>query len=420
MDRYVICGGERLSGQVKISGAKNAVLPILAGTLMTKNAVLKNVPNLSDVAYTVEILENLGMNITRENDKMNIINSGIVNTVLPTELCSKMRSSILFMGGMLASAGEVTIPYPGGCSLGNRPIDIHLKAVEKMGVEIAESSNGIYCKVRSLQGTKIKLPFPSVGATENIMLAGVLAKGETTISNCAIEPEIVDLAKFLNSIGAKISGAGTDTIVIKGVNELGGCCHRVIPDRIEAGTFMIAVAGAGGNVKIQDVIPEQLRPVISKLKEADVEVKEDENSVTVCSDGFIANTDIKTMPYPGFPTDMQAQFMGLMCGGLGTGIINETVFENRFMQVPEFIKMGADITIEGRCAVVKGVEKMKGAKVRATDLRAGAGLVITGLRAEGVTEITDIHYIDRGYENFDGKLRGIGADIIRINEQAVQ
>ena len=420
MDRYVICGGERLSGQVKISGAKNAVLPILAGTLMTKNAVLKNVPNLSDVSYTVEILENLGMNITIENDKMNIINSGIVNTVLPTELCSKMRSSILLMGGMLASAGEVTIPYPGGCSLGSRPIDIHLKAVEKMGVEIAESSKGIYCKVRNLQGTKIKLPFPSVGATENIMLAGVLAKGETTISNCAIEPEIVDLAKFLNSIGAKISGAGTDTIVIKGVNELGGCCHRVIPDRIEAGTFMIAVAGAGGNVKIQDVIPEQLRPVISKLKEADVEVKEDENSVTVCSDGFIANTDIKTMPYPGFPTDMQAQFMGLMCGGLGTGIINETVFENRFMQVPEFIKMGADITIEGRCAVVKGVEKMKGAKVRATDLRAGAGLVITGLSAEGVTEITDIHYIDRGYENFDGKLRGIGADIIRINEQAVQ
>ena len=420
MDRYVICGGERLSGQVKISGAKNAVLPILAGTLMTKNAVLKNVPNLSDVAYTVEILENLGMNITIENDKMNIINSGIVNTVLPTELCSKMRSSILLMGGMLASAGEVTIPYPGGCSLGSRPIDIHLKAVEKMGVEIAESSKGIYCKVRNLQGTKIKLPFPSVGATENIMLAGVLAKGETTISNCAIEPEIVDLAKFLNSIGAKISGAGTDTIVIKGVNELGGCCHRVIPDRIEAGTFMIAVAGTGGNVKIQDVIPEQLRPVISKLKEADVEVKEDENSVTVCSDGFIANTDIKTMPYPGFPTDMQAQFMGLMCGGLGTGIINETVFENRFMQVPEFIKMGADITIEGRCAVVKGVETMKGAKVRATDLRAGAGLVITGLGAEGVTEITDIHYIDRGYENFDGKLRGIGADIIRINEQAVQ
>ena len=223
-------------------------------------------------------------------------------------------------------------------------------------------------EAKELNGNDVYLDFPSVGATENIMLAGVLAKGETTISNCAIEPEIVDLAKFLNSIGAKISGAGTDTIVIKGVNELGGCCHRVIPDRIEAGTFMIAVAGTGGNVKIQDVIPEQLRPVISKLKEADVEVKEDENSVTVCSDGFIANTDIKTMPYPGFPTDMQAQFMGLMCGGLGTGIINETVFENRFMQVPEFIKMGADITIEGRCAVVKGVETMKGAKVSANSI----------------------------------------------------
>ena len=420
MEKYIVTKSQNLSGVVEIGGAKNSVLPIMAGCLLTgEKCEIKNVPKLSDVEIMVQLLRDCGAEVNFDNS-LSIYCNEVFNQIARDEKARDIRASFLLAGAMLGRFGKAVMPMPGGCSIGLRPVDLHLKGFTSLGAECNIEQGMVNIEAKELKGNDVYLDFPSVGATENIMLAGVLAKGETTISNCAIEPEIVDLAKFLNSIGAKISGAGTDTIVIKGVNELGGCCHRVIPDRIEAGTFMIAVAGAGGNVKIQDVIPEQLRPVISKLKEADVEVKEDENSVTVCSDGFIANTDIKTMPYPGFPTDMQAQFMGLMCGGLGTGIINETVFENRFMQVPEFIKMGADITIEGRCAVVKGVEKMKGAKVRATDLRAGAGLVITGLRAEGVTEITDIHYIDRGYENFDGKLRGIGADIIRINEQAVQ
>ena len=412
MEKYIVTKSQNLSGVVEIGGAKNSVLPIMAGCLLTgEKCEIKNVPKLTDVEIMVQLLRDCGAEVNFDNS-LSIYCNDVFNQIARDEKARDIRASFLLAGAMLGRFGKAVMPMPGGCSIGLRPVDLHLKGFTSLGAECNIEQGMVNIEAKELKGNDVYLDFPSVGATENIMLAGVLAKGETTISNCAIEPEIVDLAKFLNSIGAKISGAGTDTIVIKGVNELGGCCHRVIPDRIEAGTFMIAVAGTGGNVKIQDVIPE--------LKEADVEVKEDENSVTVCSDGFIANTDIKTMPYPGFPTDMQAQFMGLMCGGLGTGIINETVFENRFMQVPEFIKMGADITIEGRCAVVKGVETMKGAKVRATDLRAGAGLVITGLGAEGVTEITDIHYIDRGYENFDGKLRGIGADIIRINEQAVQ
>ena len=417
MEKYIVTKSQNLSGVVEIGGAKNSVLPIMAGCLLTgEKCEIKNVPKLTDVEIMVQLLRDCGAEVNFDNS-LSIYCNDVFNQIARDEKARDIRASFLLAGAMLGRFGKAVMPMPGGCSIGLRPVDLHLKGFTSLGAECNIEQGMVNIEAKELKGNDVYLDFPSVGATENIMLAGVLAKGETTISNCAIEPEIVDLAKFLNSIGAKISGAGTDTIVIKGVNELGGCCHRVIPDRIEAGTFMIAVAGTGGNVKIQDVIPEQLRPVISKLKEADVEVKEDENSVTVCSDGFIANTDIKTMPYPGFPTDMQAQFMGLMCGGLGTGIINETVFENRFMQVPEFIKMGADITIEGRCAVVKGVETMKGAKVRATDLRAGAGLVITGLGAEGVTEITDIHYIDRGYENFDKKLRNINADIQMIDDK---
>ena len=418
MPKILVKKSNPLKGSVKIDGAKNAVLPIIAATLLAKGkSTLNGVPNLKDVHVISDLLRHLGAEVEYNNNTLTVDATNITTCEAPYELVRKMRASFLVMGPLLARFNHTKISMPGGCAIGTRPIDLHLKGFKHLGAKVDMDHGFVEATTEKLVGNKLYLDFPSVGATENIMLAGVLAKGETTISNCAIEPEIVDLAKFLNSIGAKISGAGTDTIVIKGVNELGGCCHRVIPDRIEAGTFMIAVAGTGGNVKIQDVIPEQLRPVISKLKEADVEVKEDENSVTVCSDGFIANTDIKTMPYPGFPTDMQAQFMGLMCGGLGTGIINETVFENRFMQVPEFIKMGADITIEGRCAVVKGVETMKGAKVRATDLRAGAGLVITGLGAEGVTEITDIHYIDRGYEKIEEKFRKLGANITRVNEE---
>lgn len=416
MDRYVICGGERLSGQVKISGAKNAVLPILAGTLMTKNAVLKNVPDLSDVAYTVEILENLGMNITIENDKMNIINSGIVNTVLPTELCSKMRSSILLMGGMLASAGEVTIPYPGGCSLGSRPIDIHLKAVEKMGVEIAESSKGIYCKVRNLQGTKIKLPFPSVGATENIMLLGTLAKGVTIIENPAKEPEIVDLQLFLNKAGGNICGAGTNRIYIEGVKKLDGCEHTVIPDRIETGTFMSMAVATGGELFIESTEPKHLSATIDIVKKTGAVVKINKNSLYIDAPEKInAIEKIATNVYPKLPTDMQAEIMAMVLKAKGKSCISENIFNGRNKHIPEMNKMGANITqIDSRHFEVNGVENLVGTEVEATDLRGGAGLVIAGLSAEGETTIKNISHIERGYDKIEEKIQAIGGKIYKV------
>ena len=416
MDRYVICGGERLSGQVKISGAKNAVLPILAGTLMTKNAVLKNVPNLSDVAYTVEILENLGMNITRENDKMNIINSGIVNTVLPTELCSKMRSSILLMGGMLASAGEVTIPYPGGCSLGSRPIDIHLKAVEKMGVEIAESSKGIYCKVRNLQGTKIKLPFPSVGATENIMLLGTLAKGVTIIENPAKEPEIVDLQLFLNKAGGNICGACTNRIYIEGVKKLDWCEHTIIPDRIETGTFMTMAVATGGELFIESTEPKHLSATIDIVKKTGAVIKINKNSLYIDAPEKInAIEKIATNVYPKLPTDMQAEIMAMVLKAKGKSYISENIFNGRNKHIPEMNKMGANIIqIDSRHFEVNGVDNLVGTEVEATDLRGGAGLVIAGLSAEGETTIKNISHIERGYDKFDEKIQAIGGKIYKV------
>jgi UDP-N-acetylglucosamine 1-carboxyvinyltransferase len=416
MDRYVICGGERLSGQVKISGAKNAVLPILAGTLMTKNAVLKNVPNLSDVSYTVEILENLGMNITIENDKMNIINSGIVNTVLPTELCSKMRSSILLMGGMLASAGEVTIPYPGGCSLGSRPIDIHLKAVEKMGVEIAESSKGIYCKVRNLQGAKIKLPFPSVGATENIMLLGTLAKGVTIIENPAKEPEIVDLQLFLNKAGGNICGAGTNRIYIEGVKKLDWCEHTIIPDRIETGTFMTMAVATGGELFIESTEPKHLSATIDIVKKTGAVIKINKNSLYIDAPEKInAIEKIATNVYPKLPTDMQAEIMAMVLKAKGKSYISENIFNGRNKHIPEMNKMGANITqIDSRHFEVNGVDNLVGTEVEATDLRGGAGLIIAGLSAEGETTIKNISHIERGYDKFDEKIQAIGGKIYKV------
>lgn len=416
MDRYVICGDERLSGQVKISGAKNAVLPILAGTLMTKNAVLKNVPNLSDVAYTVEILENLGMNITRENSQMNIINSGIVNTVLPTELCSKMRSSILLMGGMLASAGEVTIPYPGGCSLGSRPIDIHLKAVEKMGVEIVESSKGIYCKVRNLKGAKIKLPFPSVGATENIMLLGTLAKGVTVIENPAKEPEIVDLQLFLNKAGGNICGAGTNRIYIEGIKKLDCCEHAIIPDRIETGTFMTMAVATGGELFIEDTEPKHLSSTIDIVKKTGAVVKINKNSLYIDAPEKInAIEKIATNVYPKLPTDMQAEIMAMVLKAKGKSYISENIFNGRNKHIPEMNKMGADIKqIDSRHFEVNGVNSLRGTEVEATDLRGGAGLVIAGLSAEGETTIKNISHIERGYDKFDEKIQAIGGKIYKV------
>lgn len=416
MDRYVIYGGERLSGQVEISGAKNAVLPILAATLMTKKAVLKNVPNLSDVAYTVAILRNSGINITREEGKMDIVNTGVINTVLPIELCGKMRSSILFMGGMLASAGEVTVPYPGGCSLGSRPIDFHLKAVEKMGVEIVENNRGIYCKVRNLQGEKIKLPFPSVGATENIMLLGTLAKGVTVIENAAKEPEIVDLQLFLNKVGGNICGAGTNKIYIEGVKKLDCCEHTVIPDRIETGTFMAMAVATGGELFIESTEPKYLSATIDIVKKTGAIVKVNKKSIYIDAPKKVnAIEKIATNVYPKLPTDMQAEVMAMLLKAKGKSSISENIFNGRNKHIPEMNKMGANIIpLDFSHFEVDGVDKLIGTEVTATDLRGGAGLVIAGLSAEGETVVNNIRHIERGYEKFDEKIRSIGGKIYKI------
>lgn len=416
MDSYVICGGERLSGRVNISGAKNAVLPVLAGTLMTKNALLKNVPNLSDVAYTVEILEKMGMKVTRENDMLFVSNRGITNTVLPEELCGKMRSSILLMGSALASFGEVTVPYPGGCMLGSRPIDIHLKALEMLGVEMAESSKGIYCKVQNLKGTKIKLPFPSVGATENIMLLGTLAKGTTIIENAAREPEIMDLQLFLNKAGGKICGAGTKRIYIEGVNSLESCEHSIIPDRIETGTFMAMAVATGGELFIENTQPEFLTATTDVIRKTGAVVKTGNKSIYIDAPEKISAVEkISTNVYPKLPTDMQPQIMAMVLKARGKSSITENIFNGRNKHISQLNSMGAKITeIDNRHFEIDGVEKLEGTEVEAMDLRGGAGLVIGGLSAQGETTVKNIQHIERGYENFEEKIREIGGKIVKV------
>lgn len=422
MERFVIKGGVALNGEVEIGGAKNAALGLLAAAIMTdEDVTIENLPDVSDINQLIDAIANIGATVNRIDRHTVTINGKTIRThVVEYEQMRKIRASYYLLGALLGKFNKAEVALPGGCAIGSRPIDLHLKGFRALGADVITDHGMVNAQAERLVGNHIFFDTSSVGATINVMLAAVRAEGKTVIENAAKEPHVVDIANMLNSMGANVRGAGTDKIRIEGVRELHGTVYSTIPDQIEAGTFMCAAAATGGEVLIKNVIPKHLECISAKLIEMGCTVIEYDDAVRVKAGDFIRSAKIKTLPYPGFPTDMQAQFMGLMCGGLGTGIINETVFENRFMQVPEFIKMGADITIEGRCAVVKGVETMKGAKVRATDLRAGAGLVITGLGAEGVTEITDIHYIDRGYENFDGKLRGIGADIIRINEQAVQ
>ena len=422
MEQYVVKGGVPLRGEVSIGGAKNAALGILAAAIMTDETVtIENVPNVRDTRVLLQAIEGIGAKVKYIYNNTVQINGGSISDLnVEYEYIRKIRASYYLLGALLGKYKESNVALPGGCNIGSRPIDQHLKGFKALGAKVNIDHGVVSAKAENLVGGHIYFDVVTVGATINLMMASCMAEGETILENAAKEPHIVDVANFLNAMGANIKGAGTDVIRIKGVNRLHGCTYSIIPDQIEAGTFMMAAAATRGDIVIKDVIPKHLESITAKLLEMGCKLVEGDDWIRVIAEGEVGSTNVKTLPYPGFPTDMQAQFMGLMCGGLGTGIINETVFENRFMQVPEFIKMGADITIEGRCAVVKGVETMKGAKVRATDLRAGAGLVITGLGAEGVTEITDIHYIDRGYENFDGKLRGIGADIIRINEQAVQ
>lgn len=409
-----------MNGRVRVSSAKNAVLPIIAATMLASTpSRLVEVPHLEDVHTICEVIASLGVKVTRDEAKEEIIfdAANITATEAPYELVRRMRASFLVMGPLLARRGEARISLPGGCAIGSRPIDLHLKAFEALGATIEMGDGYVLATAPDgLKGNQIYLDFPSVGATENVIMAASMADGKTIIENAAEEPEIVDLVTYLNSMGADIRGAGTNVIRIQGVKELKGATHTVIPDRIEAGTYLIAAAMAGGDVYVENALSEHLKPVVAKLKEAGVRVEEDVDGIRVVSDGKVKAVDIKTLPYPGFPTDMQAQFMAFTTIAEGTSTVMETVFENRFMHVDELKKMGAQIRIEERRAIVDGVAKLKGTEVRATDLRAGAALVCAGLAAEGVTKVTQLSHIDRGYDNLVGKLKGLGADIVRVDE----
>ena len=420
LEKLVINGGKPLNGRVRVSSAKNAVLPIIAATMLASTpSRLVEVPHLEDVHTICEVISALGVKVTKDeaNQEIRFDASEITATEAPYELVRRMRASFLVMGPLLARRREARISLPGGCAIGSRPIDLHLKAFEALGATIEMGDGYVLASApEGLKGNQIYLDFPSVGATENVIMAASMAEGKTIIENAAEEPEIVDLVTYLNSMGADIRGAGTNVIRIQGVKELKGATHTVIPDRIEAGTYLIAAAMAGGDVYVENALSEHLKPVVAKLKEAGVTVQEDVDGIRVISDGNVKAVDIKTLPYPGFPSDMQAQFMAFTTIAKGTSTVMETVFENRFMHVDELKKMGAQIRIEERRAIVDGVPKLKGTEVRATDLRAGAALVCAGLAAEGVTKVTQLSHIDRGYDNLVGKLKGLGADIVRVDE----
>ena len=409
-----------MNGTVKISGAKNAVLPIIAATLLgqDKETCLDEVPNLDDVQTIGEVLKTLGVHVRHdaEHNKFYVDASNIQNIVAPYDLVRKMRASFLIMGPLLARIGEAKISLPGGCAIGTRPIDLHLKGFAALGAKISIGHGDISAVApEGLKGARIYLDFPSVGATENILMAASMAEGQTVIENPAQEPEIVDLANYLNIMGAKIRGAGTNVIKVEGVKKLVAHDYTIIPDRIEAGTYMIAAAMTQGDVYIANAISEHLKPVIAKLKEAGVEVYEDVDGIRVVCNSRPRSVDIKTLPYPGFPTDMQAQFMALQTISSGTSMVTETVFENRFMHVDELRRMGAKIKIDGRTSVVEGQDRLTGCQVKATDLRAGAAIVLAGLVAEGETQVSYIHHIDRGYDNLVQKLVSLGADIKRVD-----
>jgi UDP-N-acetylglucosamine 1-carboxyvinyltransferase len=413
LEKIIVKKSMGLKGNIKVDGSKNSILPILASTLLSnEECILHEIPNLKDVEVMCELLEVLGAKVTRIGENsLNIITKDIKNCEAPYDLISKMRASFLVMGPLLARCGNAKIYMPGGCAIGTRPIDLHLKGFKALGAEVISENGYVNSSAKKIIGSDIYLDFPSVGATENIIMAATLGEGETIIENAAEEPEIVDLANFINSMGGNVIGAGTKTIRVKGVKELHKTEHTVIPDRIEAGTYMVAAVITGGDLIIDNVLSSHVQPVIAKLREVGAHIEEYEDKIRVISNGKIKPVDIKTLPYPGFPTDMQAQFMALLSIAEGTSIINETIFENRFMHANELMRMGVDVKIEGNSAVLKGKNNLSGAKVKATDLRAGAALILAGLVSEGETEITDIHHIKRGYANIVEKLQKIGANI---------
>ncbi len=421
MDKIVIKGGNKLTGEVKVEGAKNAVLPILTASLLAsdKPSKLVNVPALSDVETINNVLTTLNADVTYKKDENAVVVDATktLNEEAPYEYVSKMRASILVMGPLLARLGHAIVALPGGCAIGSRPIEQHIKGFEALGAEIHLENGNIYANAKDgLKGTSIHLDFPSVGATQNIIMAASLAKGKTLIENAAKEPEIVDLANYINEMGGRITGAGTDTITINGVESLHGVEHAIIPDRIEAGTLLIAGAITRGDIFVRDAIKEHMASLVYKLEEMGVELDYQEDGIRVRAEGELQPVDIKTLPHPGFPTDMQSQMMALLLTANGHKVVTETVFENRFMHVAEFKRMNANINVEGRSAKLEGKSQLQGAQVKATDLRAAAALILAGLVADGKTSVTELTHLDRGYVDLHGKLKQLGADIERIND----
>ncbi len=414
MYRYIITGGKRLHGEVNISGSKNASLPILAATLISgKTTRLYNVPNIEDVKITLEILKSLGCKVKKEKNKITINSKDVNKTIISDELMRKLRSSVIIAGAVLSRLKKVQFSYPGGCDIGTRPIDLHLENFRRIGVKIDENSRYIECKCDKIESKKIDLDFPSVGATENLILATVLGNHEIIINNAAKEPEIIDLANFLNKMGAKIFGVGSNVIKIIGVKSLKDVSYKIMSDRIEAGTFLIAGAITGGMIKLKNINPNYISPVISKLSEMGADVKSGDNEIYISVNQRLKATDINTMPYPGFPTDLQQQFSTLLTLSKGTSVVTENIFENRFKFMQEIKRMGAKATIHGNTMIINGVRKLHSANVESTDLRGGASLVLAGLAAKGTTKVGKLEYLLRGYENFDKKLNSLGANIIR-------
>ncbi|HOV79781.1 MAG TPA: UDP-N-acetylglucosamine 1-carboxyvinyltransferase [Bacillota bacterium] len=418
MEKFVIVGGNCLKGTVRASGSKNATLPVLAASILNAGkSVIHEVPNLRDVAVIKDVLRYLGAKVVDNQNTVEVDTSNIQSVEVSEELMRRMRASNLVLGALLGRFGRVKVSYPGGCQIGSRPMNLHFKGLQALGATIQEKYGYIIAESKKLTGADIHLDLPSVGATENIMMAAVLAEGVTSIKNAAREPEIVDLQNFLNNMGCHVKGAGTDTIKIEGVrlSDLKPAAHTVIPDRIEAGTHIVAAVITGGEVTVTNVIPEHMEPLLAKLREAGVEITAGDDYVKVKGNGRVKAVDIKTMHYPGFPTDMQPQMMALLSLAEGTSVITETIFENRFKHVGELRRMGADIKVEGQSAIVKGVKKLSGAYIEASDLRAGAALVLAALAAEEGTVLENVHHLDRGYERLELKYNSLGARIIRVH-----